>query len=141
MIINIVGLELDDLLVLFRRQLEDIVGTMPRLDVAKGPQINASQQFVCRQIRRIALDDVLGLDHSVTNAAGLGIEFGKTGSEVLGSGIGINGSAIFLDRFAGQVAASVNRYLLLVGVGESVVIVSRRPVDFVGRGLSGGFGV
>ena len=65
MIVDAIGIDLDDLLVLIDGKLENVVGAVAAGHVAEGTQINAAEQLVCFQILGIALDDVLRFEDGV----------------------------------------------------------------------------
>ena len=132
MVVHVVGLDLDDLLILLDGQLENILRALSRLHVAQRAQINAAQQLVGFQVVGIALQDVLRLEDGIPNAAGLGIHLGQRGRQVFGSRIGIDGQPVFLNGFVGQLAAAVDGHLLLVHVSQSVVVVRGGLIQLCG---------
>ena len=138
MVINIVGFELDDLFVLLDRQLKHVIGAGAAGHIAQRAQINSAQQLVRFQILGIALDDVLGFEHGVANPAGLNVKFGKSGGQEFRRRVGVDGQAVFLNGFVGQIAAAIGCDLLFIHVGERVVIVGSGAVEFVGRRLAAG---
>ena len=77
MVVNIVGLDLDDLFVLVDGELENVLRALPRLDVTQRAQINTAQQLVRFQVVGIALENVLGFEDRIPNTAGLGIELSQ----------------------------------------------------------------
>jgi hypothetical protein len=64
-VVNIVGLDLDDLFVLINGQLENILRTLPVLDVPQRTQIDPPQQLVRFQVIGIALENVLGFEDGI----------------------------------------------------------------------------
>src|SRR4029077_20723226 len=123
-------------------QLQDALRSVAGLHVAERTQVDASEQASGLEIVRVALENVLGFDDGVANAAGAGIKFGQAGGQVLGGGGGLNGCPVFLDSPVGQLTAAVGRYLLLVHVREREVVVRGGAVGrLTGRGSRswGGF--
>ena len=141
MIVYAVRLDFYDLLVLINGQFEDILRSISGLHVAQGAKINPAQQLAGFEVGGIALNNVLGFEHGIPNASCLGIELGQTGGQVLRSGVSVNGLTVFLNGFVGQFAASVDRYLLFVHMGQGVVVIRGGAVSlaWVRRGwLFGG---
>ena len=134
-IVDAVGIKLHDLLVLIDGQLQDVVGAGTAGHVAERAKINAAEKLVGFQILGIALDDVLRFFDGVGDAAGLYVELGQAGGQEFRRGIGIDSEAVFLGRFAGQVAAAVGGDHLLIHVRQRVVVVGRGVIDFARRRL------
>ena len=142
MIVDAVGVELHDLLVLVDGELQDVVGAGTAGHIAERAQINAAEQFVGFEILRIALDDVLRFPDGVGDAAGLYVKLGQAGGQKFRRGIGIDGQPIFLGGFGGQVAATVSRDHLFIHVRQGVMVVGRGAIDLARRRLRGlGLGV
>ncbi len=141
MVVNIVGLDLDDLFVLVDGQLENILRALPCLNVTQRTQVDPAQQLVGFQVVGIALENVLGFEDGITNTPGLGVELSQRGSQILGSRVGVDRQPVFLDGFVGQLAAAVHRHLLLVHMGQRVVVIRRRLVELAGCGRGGCFGI
>ena len=134
-IVNAVGLDLHDLLVLLDGQLEHIVGAVAARHVAQRTEIDAAEQLVRFQVLGIALDDVLRFEHGVADASGFYVEFGQAGGQEFRRRIGFDREAVFLDGFVGQVAAAVHRDLLFVHVRDGVVVVGGGAVGLARRGF------
>ncbi len=128
-IIDAVGIELDDLLVLFDGQLQNVVGAGAAGHVAQRAQVDAAEKLVGFEVFGIALDDVLRFLDGLGDAAGFYVEFGQGGGQKFRRGIGINGEAVFLSGFGGEVAAAVGGNHFLVHVGEGVVVVGGGVVE------------
>src|SRR5579862_5932739 len=137
MIVDAVGLDFDDLFVLLDGEFEDVVGAVAAGHVAKGTEIDAPEKLVGFEIFGIALDDVLSFEDGVSNASGLNVKFGEASGQKFGGRIGVDGKTIFLDRFVGEIAAAINRDLLLVHMSDGVVVIGGGAVLLVRRRLSG----
>src|SRR5580698_11330157 len=140
MIVHAVGLQADDLLILFDRQFQYAFRTVAGLHIAERAQIVPSQQTAGFEIVGIFLDNVLRFDDGIANSASLRIELGETGCQICGGRIRINRGAVFLNRFVGQFAAAVGGHLFLIHVREGEVVVGggtvgalRFVVRLVGR--------
>jgi len=123
MVVHAIGLQFDNLLVLFDGQFQNTLRPVARLHVAQRAQIDSSEQAAGFEIIGIALENVLGFDDRVADTAGSRVKFGQAGGQVLGRGIGLNSETVFLDRLVSQFAASVGRNLLLVHMREGKVII------------------
>ena len=130
MVIHTVGLDPHHLFVLLDGQLQQVVGTAALLHVAERLQIDPPQQLVRFEIIGVALEDVLRLQNGVAYAAGLDVHLGQRRGQVLRRRIGVDRQPVLVDGLGGHVAAAVPQ-LLLVHVGQRIVVVSRRAVDFV----------
>ena len=135
MIVDALGIELHNLLVLVDGQLQDVVGAGTAGHVAEGAEINAAEKLVGFQIFGIALDDVLRFFDRVGDTAGLDVKFSEAGGQKFRRRIGIDGEPIFLCSFGGQVAAAVGRDHLLIHVSQRVMVVGGCVVDFTRRRL------
>src|SRR5664279_422556 len=122
------GIELHNLLILLDRQLQNFLRLRPGLHIAEGTQIDAAQQTARLQIVAIALQDVLGFEHGIANAASLGVQFGESGIQVVGSGIVVDRQPILFNRLIGVVSASVHGNQFLVHVRHGEVVIRRRLV-------------
>ena len=134
-IVDAVGIELRNLLVLVDGQLQNIVGAGTAGHVSEGAQINAAEKLVGFEILGIALDDVLRFLNSVGDAAGLYVELSQGGSQELRRGVGFDGEAVFFGGLGGEVAAAVSRDHLFIHVRHRVMVVSSGLVDFARRRL------
>ncbi len=145
MVVHAVGLQANDLLILLDRQLQHAFGTAARLHVSERAQIDPSQQAAGFEIIGILFDDVLRLNHGVANSPCLGIQLGQTRGQVRGGWIRIDGGAVFLNSFIGQLAAAVSGHLFLIHVREGEVVVGGGAVRTLalGSGLraSGSWGI
>src|ERR1700735_4394457 len=83
----------------------------------------------------IALDDVLGFEHGIADAARFDVKFGEAGGEELGRGIGLDGEPVFFHGLIGQLAAAVGCDLLLVQVRQRVVVIGGGVIHFARRSL------
>ncbi len=134
-IVDTLGVELHNLLVLVDGQLQDVVGPGAAWHVAEGAKINAAQQLVCFQIFRIALDDVLRFLDRVGDASGFYVELRQAGGQEFRRRIGVDGKPVFLRSFSGQVAAAIGRDHLLIHMRQRVVVVGRCMIHFAWRRL------
>ena len=73
MVVHTVGLQFDDLLVLLDGQFQDTLRSVAGLHVAERAQVDTSEQASGFEIVGIALENILGFDDGVANAAGAGI--------------------------------------------------------------------
>src|ERR1019366_1001256 len=114
MVFHALGIELNNLLILLDRQLQNFLRLGTGLHVAKRSQIDAAQQAACLQVVAVALQDVLGLQDRIANAASLGVQFGESGIQVIGSGIVVNRQPILFNRLVGIISAPVHGNQFLV---------------------------
>jgi hypothetical protein len=136
-IVNFLGLDLHNLFVLLYGQLEHVVGTVAAArHVAQRPQINPAQQFVSLQIVRIAFENVLSLQHGVSNATSLHVQLGQSGSEELRRRISLDGQPVLFHGPIRQLTTAVNRNLLFVHMRERVVVIRGSAIRFA-RGSLG----
>ena len=85
------------------------------------------------EVVAVALQDVLGFEDSVANAAGAGVKLRQGGVQVIGVRIVLDGETIFVNRLVGVVGAAVHRDHLLVHVRQGEVIVGRGLVGLLRR--------
>ena len=132
-----IGIQLDDLLVLFDRELEHVLSPAlaARLDVAHRAQVDTPEELVSFEVIRVALNDVLSFQHGIPNASGLGIQLSQAGSQVRRTRVGINGLAVLFNRLVGQVAAPIYGHQLLVNMRHGVVVVGGGPVHLAAGSL------
>ena len=132
MVLHALGIELDDLLILLDRKLQHLLRLRARLHVAERAQINTAQQTTRFQVVAVALQDVLGFQHGVANAAGLGVEFRQAGVQVVGSRIVLDGQPVLFNRLVGIVGAAVHGHHLLVHVRHREVVIGCCLVRLLG---------
>src|ERR1019366_4110118 len=65
--------------------------------------VQAPQQQVVFHALGIKLQDVLGFEDGIANAAGLSVQFGESGVQVIGSGIVVDGQPVLFNRLIGVV--------------------------------------
>jgi hypothetical protein len=97
-VLHVLGLS-RTLLELLDGELEHLL-RLAGLGVAQRAQVDAAQQAVGFQVVGIARQDLLGLQHRVADASGLGVELGQLGVEVFRGGIGGQRGAVFVDGLA-----------------------------------------
>ena len=137
MVVHTIGLEFNDLLILLDSKFQDALRSVTGLHVAERAQIDAPEQTARFEIVDVTLENVLGFNDGVANAAGAGIKLGQSGCQVFGRGVGLNGGPVFLDGLVRQFAAAVCSYLLLVHVREGEVVVGGGTVGRLAGGGSG----
>ena len=142
MVIHAVRLQADDLLILLDRELQDALGAAARLHIAQRAQIDPSEQAARFEIVGILLNDILRFDHGIANATSFRVKFGEAGGQICGGRVGVNGGAIFFDRFVSQFAAAVSGHLFLIHMREGEVVVGGSAIrcfGFGGRLRTSGF--
>src|SRR4030095_7843584 len=100
-VIDVVGLNLDNLLVLLDGQLQDVTRTASGLHVAQRSQVDPAQQLVSFQVIGITLQDVLGFQYGIPDAACFRIKLGQGGRKILRGGVGLDSKPVLFDRLSG----------------------------------------
>src|ERR1035438_906962 len=68
------------------------------LYVVKRTQVDTAQQAARLQVVAVALQDVLGFEDCIANAAGLGVQFGESGVQVIRGRIVLDRQPILINR-------------------------------------------
>ncbi len=76
-VLGVFRLEFDDGFVLLDGQAQHLIGLAAGALIAQRAQVNAAQQLARFKIVRVALDDILGLNHRVADSSGAHVEFGQ----------------------------------------------------------------
>ena len=132
-VVTAVRLNLDNGFVLLDGQFQQFLGLRSGLHVAQRTQINAAQKLSGFQIIGVAPDDVSRFLDSITDAAGLSVEFSQSGIQIFRGRIILDGQAIFFDGLGGILGAAIHGHHLLIHVRQRIVIVGCRPVNLPGR--------
>ena len=133
MVVTAVRLNLDNGFVLLDGQFQQFLRLRSGLQVTQRTQINAAQKLSGFQIIGVAPDDVSRFLDSITDAAGLGIEFGQPGIQIFRGRVILDGQAVFFDGLGGIFGAAIHGHHLLIHVRQRIVIIGSRSVNLLRR--------
>ena len=139
MVLDVVGIELGEGLVLGKGKLEHLGGLLV-LGITEGAEVDLAKEFMRLDVIGIMGDLVFGGSDGLPDAPDLEVEVGEAVLEHGRVGVGVQGELVLFDGLGGVVGATgVDRHVF-VKMGKAVVVVGGTVIDCRNGRLRWGLG-